>query len=803
MRIKKTLSQFLIISIILLSSCATFFSGDETNQKLAFAETVFQVRLVQPLVSEEKIYLEIIDEVTGIALNPTRFKMEALGSAEYTLRIPLAIGSVVRYRYIKDGSSNSIEKNPQGNQVNYRLHQITGPAQINDLVIGWDAVTYTGETGEISGFIFDKSTEVPLGEILVTINGMQTYTSFDGFYKFENVPLGEYTFLALHLNGLYKPFQQNAIIAQNSVTPASFGMEPSKLVEIAFSVIVPEDTDSNAVIKLLGNTYSLGNSFSELSGGSSTLASRAPVLEKVNEGAYSVKLKLPAGLDLRYKYTLGDGFINSEHNEDSSFRTRQLIVPEQNTTINDHVSTWFSNGSAPVKFSILSPGSSDSNDLISIQFNPFVWMQPVSMWNNGNNEWSYSLYSPLEFLNQSQYRFCRNDQCGIADDSITHGKNATGYLLDLDNGTPLTISYQVAQWYGTGDLNYAIEPTTFPATSSILVKGFEFTKPYDQKWFPFIDSGLINIGVSGGNWIFFSPTWTFNAKGISDLNPSKDVVSKEIISLLKLSNEAGLNFSIYPQMGSSGFIDNYWATAELSYNWWQRWFENYQRFILNYVDFSAQNGINTMIIGGNSVSPAFPNGKLPNGVLSNTPYDFADKWTNLINLIRARFPGQLGFALPYSSNLDQAPGFISSVDFIYLEMDSALTDSSSPSVGELEIRFENILDTEAYKLYATYQKPVVLGIDYFAIDGTASNCLNSSIHCEDLYNSSQRDSLAVDTNEQADVYQGIMKAAIARPWIYGIVSKGYNPAVGVQDASNSVHGKPAMQVISYYFNNLN
>ena len=114
---------------------------------------------------------------------------------------------------------------------------------------------------------------------MVVINGMRTFTSFDGFFKFEKVPLGEFHLTAIHPDGKFEVFQQNAVIAENSVTPASFGLPSAKMVDVTFVVSAPQDTNLSAAIRLIGNTYTLGNSFGELTGGASVLASRAPVLK--------------------------------------------------------------------------------------------------------------------------------------------------------------------------------------------------------------------------------------------------------------------------------------------------------------------------------------------------------------------------------------------------------------------------------------------------------------------------------------------------------------------------------------------
>jgi len=783
---------------IVLSSCASAGSGSETKQKLDYAETVFQARLFQPLAEGETLYFELVDEITGIALNPTRYKMEAIGSAEFTVRMPLPVGSLVRYRYVRDSAQNVIEKDAKGEKVLYRLYKVTGPGQVNDVVASWDEQKYIAETGEISGFIYDVDTEAPLGEILVAVNGQQTYTSFNGFFIFENVPTGEFPIVAVHPDGLYEVFQQNAVVAGNSVTPATFGMKRSKQVKVTFEVHIPEDTHPNAVIRMLGNLHRLGSSFSELADGTSIVPSITPVLEHVKDDLYSVSLELPAGLDLRYKYSIGDGFVNAEHAADSTFKVRQLIVPGRDTVIRDQIESWYSSGSAPVQFRVAVPPNTPTSDSISIQFNPYAWMQPIPMWKNGENEWTYTLYGPFDYLDQSQYRFCRNEACGISDDAITRGVNGLGYLLDLTNGTPLTINYQIAQWHGLEDVKYNVD--TSATADNLLIKGFQMKTPYDPKWAPHLDKGMIEAAVNGGNWIFFNPTWTFESDGSARLNPGLDPMSTDIRSFLRLTNDAGLNFALYPQLNAEVSSDRYWNSTELTYNWWQRWFTNYQRFVLNYADFASQHGINTIIIGGKSVSPAFPNGKLPNGSFSNTPYNFSEQWDGLISEIRSRYSGQVGFAIPYSDNLDQLPEFISKVDFLYVEMSSALTDSTTPKVRDMQSRVSSILDNEVYKLYAIYQKPVILSIDYSALDGSASDCLNLNASCGEILNMSTSETLTIDTYEQADVYYSFLQESAARSWIMGLISDGFNPSVAVQDVSSSVHGKPAMQVLSAFFN---
>ena len=91
-----------------------------------------------------------------------------------------------------------------------------------------------------------------------------------------------------------------------------------------------------------------------------------------------------------------------------------------------------------------------------------------------------------------------------------------------------------------------------------------------------------------------------------------------------------------------------------------------------------------MVVGGSRVSPAFPNGKLPNGNPSITPYTFDAKWSMLIDEIRAVFSGQLFFALPYSNDMADMPDFVGKADAVYVEFSSALVSSHLSSTEEMK-----------------------------------------------------------------------------------------------------------------------
>jgi hypothetical protein len=788
----------------IIGSCISNNPTKEIAQEIPLSETVFEVYLPEKLNNDEIVYLEIIDEVTGIALNPTRYEMQSKDDLTLFVRIPINNGSFVKYRYVKRSDADVIELCSDGSQVYYRSYIVNRPSVSKDIVSSWTNEGTAFPTGEISGFVYDTKTNLPIPEIFISINGITTSSAHNGFYQIRNIPSGEHNLVAYHPDGLYKPFQQGAVIAKNALTPASFGMESSKMVKITFDVEVPENTAQGAPLRLIGDFYSLGNVYTEINGGTSIISSRSPLLDNIGNGKYSITLDLPSGADLRYKYSLGDGFVNAEYSADGNFRIRQLIVPEKDIAVFNLVESWSSKDISPITFEVTSPSNTPSGDYVSIQFNPFVWMSPVQMWKTGKNQWAFTLYSPYEYLDKSQFRFCRNDQCGYADDDLTAGFDANGYILDLKSaGKTRKIEYIVENWVGLNNISYEIEKSTKSISNDNFIKGIEFTNIYDFKWLPYLDWGFIDAAISGANNIAFSPSWVIGndvhptAEYLPGINPSY----QDILKIYNYAQDAGLTLTLYPKlMFSNQTIDDYWSNASLSYNWWLEWFSQYERFILNYANFAQKNKIEVFIFGGESILPALPHGILSNGNPSNTPYIFPEKWTALAEKVRAEYSGKIIFSIPSYIAEDIDHEFLTQVDAILVENASALTSSSSPSIDELKYRFEQVLDQSIYKMYARFQKPIIIGIKYPSMNGSASDCINYDTSCLDLVDSMSTGIVPIDLEEQADIYTAILDTIIDRSWITGVISQGYYPAVTVMDASISARGKPAMDVLSYYFN---
>jgi hypothetical protein len=443
MKVKSKIAfALLLITGVLLTStgCTTTKRGYSADP--VYAEVVFEATLPQAVDENTTVELEILDEISCLNFNPTRYEMSFKGETTYYVRLPLPIDSIVKYRYILNTSPTTPEKDLEGNDIRYRMALINEPTVVQDIVANWNGSSVASSKGVLTGSIVDATNNIPLPSVLVTIAGQQTYTNTDGTFTMENVPVGEHVLLAYHPSGAYQVFQQKAVIADSAQTPAVFGMQPAQFVNVTFHVDTPENTVKGAPLRLLGNLLQLGNTFSELNASCSVLASQSPIMSYQEDGSYLLTLSLPVGLDIRYKYSLGDGFWNAERKTDGSLRVRQLVVPDHDIVVYDTITTWMVSNEGPLTIRVKVPSTTPANESISLQLNPYIWMNPLPMWALGNNEWLLTIYSPLDVLANATYRYCRNEQCDISEGIISSSGATTATIYSISG----TISDEILQW---------------------------------------------------------------------------------------------------------------------------------------------------------------------------------------------------------------------------------------------------------------------------------------------------------------------------------------------------------------------
>ena len=389
-------------SVLLLSTFLAGCSGAQGAEITSFelpasVEVTFNALLPESTLPGDVVYFTLLDEVTGLEFNRQDLPLTPSGehSASMTLSVPP--GSLVKYRYTRQTTAGSVDEvSASGSAISYRTYIVDGPGHVAyDMVAAWADLPLEQATGQVSGIVTEVNSGQPIPGLNVVGAGLLTQTDREGRFLLAGLPQGLHNILVYSPSGSHLPFQQGALVAAGSETPANIQLSPTLNAAITFWLTPPKEHTSSTPVFLIGNT--------------TTLASR-PLLTLQPDGRYSVTLQLPSGVDIRYKYSLGDGLWNAEHLADGDFAVRQLVIPPGTTTleIEDQVVSWTAGSSAPIWFELTAP----ADDLLAyIQFKLGDWGTPLPMWPLGEGHWAYKLYSPTNFATPLEYRYCLDAVC--------------------------------------------------------------------------------------------------------------------------------------------------------------------------------------------------------------------------------------------------------------------------------------------------------------------------------------------------------------------------------------------------------
>jgi hypothetical protein len=317
---------------------------------------------------------------------------------------------------------------------------------------------------------------------------------------------------------------------------------------------------------------------------------------------------------------------------------------------------------------------------------------------------------------------------------------------------------------------------------------------------------LDDVQQMGANWVVFSPTWTFTRATPPVLEPvaGQDPLWQDITAQIDAAHGRGINAALFPTPRFSTVTSDWWASAPRDFAWWHTWFERYSSFILHHADLATEKNAKALILGGDWLTPALPDGTLADGTPSGVPIDAEERWRTLLQEVRSRYTGPVLWALSYDQAVSTPPPFLDAVDQIYLLFSVPLTDRPDPLVEEMQAESARMLDTVILPMQATLEKPVILAASYTSANGAGQACFTTeSGSCLELDALSRPNAdipeIGIDLQEQADIYSALYETINQRTWISGFITRGYYPPASLQDKSICVHGKPAEEVVTYWF----
>jgi hypothetical protein len=754
-----------------------------------------------------QISLLHLDPIAGLDIQTTQTPLTRRNDGRYEAVLTVPVGSVLSYRYLRTSPDEAFEVTSSLEPVQYRILHISGPSTIEETIASWSDGSDQVNHGRILGHVKDLDSGLGVRELLVSAGGRSTFTEADGSFRLEDLPEGIHHLTVLSMDGAYLPTSQGALVAGGSTTPADLTLRPAQPIFVTFQLTVPEPLGPEVIVRIAGNTSTLGNRFSDLQGGTRVSIDHMPVMVQVDPLHYLAVVSMYAGTDLHYKYSLGDGLWNAERNAEGALLTRQVVLPNEDVVVRDEVFAWGDPSAGSVRFTVQVPENTPIGDQISLQLNPSVWFEPLPMWSVAEKTWSYELYGPMNSGEGLNYRYCRNQQCDSADDAATAGALADGRNLSYA-GDPVIIDDEVAGWKWLEQTPDPVAVIAEPVQSTTQrIAGIILASNYHPSWRDRLQSISPYLASLGANTIVLPMEWQWEQQNpipILSLDPSRAPLEGELREIQMRAEEAGLSTVLKVEVDSSTYdLIPWWSGAERTPSWWQLWFEEYQSFALTAAESAADLGVGTVIMGGEWITPALPAGSLPDGEPSNVPVDAPDRWRELIGKMREKYSGRIVFELDATDESPAIPEFMDSVDAIMVRWRVPIATDLLDDVEQMSRLVQPTLDLWLAQT-ERFNRPLWLNLDYASVQGGAAACPpapDGSCRSMDEFAAGldADPDLSVDMLEQAAAINTILLAGHDRPRITGFLVNGFNASAILWDKSTSIYGKPAEGVVQYWF----
>jgi hypothetical protein len=284
------------------------------------------------------------------------------------------------------------------------------------------------------------------------------------------------------------------------------------------------------------------------------------------------------------------------------------------------------------------------------------------------------------------------------------------------------------------------------------------------------------------------------------LDPSQAPFAGELLGLMEVARGAGLGVSlrptlIYPNDDPAAW----WAAAPQAEEWWNAWFSAYRSFALRFADLAQQGGAGRLVLGGPEAVPSLP-GSLKADGQPAAPADAEGRWRGLMSEIRSRYSGRLAIELEVGRDLQVPPPFLQEFDEVVLYWHAPLGERPDLSLTEMRGQAAQLLDS-MFDLPELGSLPILLSVGYPSLDGGAGPCAAPvGSECQGpSTRGAQGLLLPVDLQEQAWAVNAMLLETYARPELQGFYARGYDPLVALQDDGISLFGKPAGEVLWYWF----
>lgn len=790
---------------VILTACGIIPSNQSHKSSASAHPDVlasFFAEIPEPLPENAHLSIEWVDRLNGHQLSPDNQTMDKVDDLHYQLDIPSKKGSMIQYRYVQTGKSRAIEAGPDGKILPSRFFYITDHSRIQDNILGFSLGETTRSSGRLVGTLQLKGSGQAAVDALITAAGITTTSGIDGKFLLEGIPAGLQNVTVFSPAGAFEPFEQQAVIEANNVTPMDLELAPRNLVNVTFIVKMPANTPPEASIRLFGDISTLGDSFAGLYGGTSLIQSRGVLLARQSGREYLAVVQLPVDTELHYLYSLGDTFWNSEVNLGGQIVRHSIFVDRQDMIIEDSIASWTTPNYSPVSFKFLPPVGTPDSDHIQIQFNTFGWMEPMDMWPVGDGSYTFKLSNPLNFSAPVNYRFCRSEMCGTLDPSSGQEQN---FSFEA-NGTEQTLQTTGTQWTSWTPLTVPTIVTT--ETTSPKENGYrtavELTGSFRSSWLSYANTSFDAISGINANTVILPVIWTYRSVNpvwlAADL--SQDPSVTDIQLLTEYARNKGLRVYLMAQTRFPSTQEDFWNEFHRNHGDWSRWFEQLDVFYRSTALLASNVKADGLILGDEAISQVI-GGSLPvQEAFNSYPDDGLQRWENILNEVKIAYSGETWLGLNYSDTQTENRLSLDPVVGVYILNLGQISDTPG-DVKMYTDRIAGILDNDLEPFFTNTGKKAWIGLDFPSVETAYRGCALVAGNCHspsilDFPLPSQPE-LAISLPEQTNLYNAALPEINRRNWIEGVSTRRFLTVGSRQDQSSSVRGKPASDVVWYWF----
>jgi hypothetical protein len=230
--------------------------------------------------------------------------------------------------------------------------------------------------------------------------------------------------------------------------------------------------------------------------------------------------------------------------------------------------------------------------------------------------------------------------------------------------------------------------------------------------------------------------------------------------------------------------------------WENKFNSTYNEFLTYSVDLASYMEIQKVIIP----TELYAFSKLNN--YSNIKSMIIDQTSEFVTQTRSTYSGQFILSLK-SVNEVPSSEILSLFDGFLIKTNWNLNAVPDDNAG-LTNSFKNYLDQSVNKFFESTSKPIYLELEFPSALSAETGCVKFEDDCIDfdllnLSGTELRSTIPIDLTIQTELYQAILTAINDFPWISGVISNGFNGLVAVQDATSSIRGKPAADVLWYWY----